>query len=98
MLVILPVIGPVEVFVTVMLSRLLLNWVMFTVDDTPVFMPVKVNVSARALVPANDSIINAPKARIPLVRNLFIFLDSVQKVGRKTLCAPLELLRHCELV
>ena len=96
--VILPVIGPVEVFVTVMLSRLLLNWVMFTVDVTPVFMPVKVNVSARALVPANANVINAPKVRIPLVRKLFIFLDSVQKVGRKILCAPLEFRRHCELI
>jgi hypothetical protein len=56
-----------------MLSRLLLNWVMFTVEVTPVLMPVKVNVSARALVPANDSVINAPKVRIPLVKNLFIF-------------------------
>jgi len=68
---------------------------MFTVDVTPVFMPVKVNVSARALVPANDSIINAPKARIPLVRNLFIFLIPFKK--SKDLCAPLELFRHRDL-
>jgi hypothetical protein len=48
-LVVFPVTAPVEVLVTVTDNKLLLSWVMVTVPVTPVFIPVKLKVSARAV-------------------------------------------------
>lgn len=80
MLVSLPKVPAVDVLVIVTVSRLLLNCVMFAVAVTPVFMPVKVKASARALALAKDNVISAPSAKIAFDKNLFISFVSSSRI------------------